>query len=409
MNLKKSLFFSLFSFLSIVFMAEGNEYSFHRTIDGITDEWHQILLPDEIFGNIRFDFNDIRIFGVTDNGDTIEAPYILRHQKDNFVRNEIQFRRINDAKRGDQYFFTFEIQRDELINEIDLDFAQQNFDWRIQLEGSNNQNDWFEILSDYRILAIKNEQTDYSFTKLIFSDSRYQFFRILIRSENKPGLLKASIWDNEVEAGHRINYPLKEMIVGEDKNQTTLDLALERKVPVSKLLIHVGNSHDYYRSFTIRYVADSFETEKGWKYNYTFLKSGTLSSLEENEFSFKSTILDKLQVLIVNRDNDPLDYVDCELWGYQYALVVRFAEKARYFLSYGNPTARKPNYDINHFQDQIPTKLTKLDLGLEVKFQEDIPMKNPLLISKIWLWIVLLLIISLLGYFSVKMIKSKQA
>ena len=59
-------------------MGQSNGYLYKRDISGITNEWHRVALPNEVFGKVNPQLSDIRIFGLTQSNDTIEAPYILR-------------------------------------------------------------------------------------------------------------------------------------------------------------------------------------------------------------------------------------------------------------------------------------------------------------------------------------------
>ena len=153
---------------------------------------------------------------------------------------------------------------------------------------------------------------------------------------------------------------------------------------------------------------DDFETEKGWKYRYTTLKRATLSSLENNEFKFASSTLKQLRIIIENHDNESLEIGDFQLWDYERVLISRFTEKANYFMYYGNPSARKPIYDITHFTDQIPEQLSAVSLGDEQEVNLNATHeKKPLFENKVWLWAVLLAIIALLAYFSMQMIKKR--
>jgi len=139
------------------------QYSYKRELTGVSGEWHKLILPDEIFRKISQNLNDIRIFGITVSNDTVEAPYLLRLTTGNISGKEISFNTLNTSHNDKGYYFTFEIPTVEPINQIKLDFKQENFDWRIKLEGSQNQNDWFTISDNYRILSLKNEITDFQF------------------------------------------------------------------------------------------------------------------------------------------------------------------------------------------------------------------------------------------------------
>lgn len=384
------------------------QYNYKRELKGITGNWHKVVLPDEIFGKVSSNLYDIRIFGITAYNDTIEAPYLLRLTTEIVSSNDISFKTVNASHNEKGYYFTFEIPTNEPINKIKLDFRQQNFDWRLKLEGSQNQQEWFTVIEDYRILSIKNELTDFQFTNIIFPNSMYRFFRLFIASKENPYLMVAEVSQYELIDGDYRFYPIKKSKINEDKQakQTEIEIDLQLPVPVSHVKIGIKDTFDYYRPVTIKFLSDSFKTEQGWKYRFNTLTSGTLNSLEVNEFKFRSTILQKLKILIHNRDNQHLTIDTIELKGYLHELVGRFTEPATYFLTYGNSKAGKPQYDIDHFTDKIPKTMTTLILGTEQAIdKEEISETEPLFKNKAWLWTIMTVIILLLGWFSLKMIR----
>ncbi len=385
-----------------------NKYNYMQELKGISDSWHKIELPNEIFGKTLQNLADIRIFGLTKNNDTIEAPYILRLTDEKISNKEIAFKMLNVSKNYKGYYFTFEIPTNESINQIKLQFKQQNFDWRVTLDGSQDQKEWFNVIEDYRILSIKNNSTDFQFTKLTFPSSDYRFFRVRIDSKEKPDLTLASIEKHEIINGLYRNYLIKNINTKENKkpNQTEIDIDLQLPVRVSRVNIDVSNTFDYYRPVTIKYLSDSFKTEQGWKYNYNFLASGTLNSLIENDFKFSGTTLQKLKILIDNQNNQPLTIDNIRISGYVNELVARFTEPATYFLTYGNDKAVKNQYDIDRFADKIPATLKPLELGNEVIISKNSELvTQPLFKNKIWLWAVMLIIILILGLFLLKMLR----
>ena len=128
----------------------------------------------------------------------------------------------------------------------------------------------------------------------------------------------------------------------------------------------------------------------------------------KNEFRFESTILQKLKISIYNHDNKPLTIDTITANGYVHELIVRFTEPATYFLTFGNKNALKPSYDIERFTLKVPNNLIPLNLGEEQLIdKKEVFEKEPLFKNKNWLWAVMVVIILVLGWFSVKMIKSK--
>jgi hypothetical protein len=390
--------------------AQIDQYTYKRELPGITNPWHKVVLPEEIFDKVSSDFNDIRIFGVTKSNDTIEASYMLQLKKEKVVRTEVDFELLNTTHNKQGFYFTLEVPTEEPINQLMLNFNQDNFDWPLSLEGSQNQQEWFSIVNDYRILSIKNPETNYQFTKVTFPNTKYRFFRIHVKSKVKPDLSYAKIARNKVTNGSFNQYTINKIESFEDKEQklTIMEVSLKAPVPVSSIKIDIKNTFDYYRPISISYLADSLKTEQGWKYRYQQLTSGTLSSMDKNEFAFASTILQKLKIRIQNQDNTPLSINTITAKGYVHELVARFTEPATYFLSYGNKQAIKPSYDIERFTSKIPNKLVALNVGKEqLVVKNKVFANEPLFKNKNWLWALMVIIIVVIGWFSIKMIRTK--
>ena len=393
---------------SFVFGKIG-KYDYKREITGITDTWHKIVLPDDLFGKVQNDLNDIRIYGITEQ-DTLEAPYILKTLTGSTKWIDIPFQLINQSHKANGYFFTFKLSKDNIINQINLNFNNSNFDWRVNLEGSQNQRDWYTIIADYRILSIHNEITNYAFSTLKIPDSHYKYYRLLVLSSEKPLFSSAKIYELKTIEGDYREYPVKtkKIYTSDRYKQTVIEISLPIPVPIAFLKLSVIDKIDYYRPLSIQYLSDSVKTEKGWKYNYITLASGTLSSLEDNEYKFNQQITDKLKIIIQNHDNQPLNIEAVTVKGYVHELVARLNKPAEYYLVYGNKKAYKPNYDIINFQQKIPQELSELTIGQEEPLKKsEFPLIGPLFQNQIWLWAIMIIIILVLGWFSVRMLKSK--
>lgn len=385
-----------------------DEYNYKRELLGVSETWHKVVLPNELFGKVESDLSDIRIFGITADNDTVEAPYILQLKTEQVSNNDVNFRTVNTSYNSNGYYFTLEVPTEETINQINLNFGRKNFDWRLKLEGSHNQKEWFTLVEDYRILSITNSWTDYQFTKVKFPISNHHYYRIQINSSEKPEFRSANVSKYEVIDGNFRAYTIASTSSEEEKDgqATILEIDLGAPVPISFLKINVLDTFDYYRPFTVKYLSDSFKTEQGWKYRYTALTSGVLNSIEGNEFKIRSTTARKLKITINNHDNEPLDIAGFEVKGYVHELVTRITKPATYFLVYGNSEVRAPSYDINRFQENIPSVLEELMMGEERIIDKDVePGKKPLFENMAALWIVMGCIILLLGWFSLKMMK----
>lgn len=408
LKLKIKLFFLLFVWVAIA-NAQTSLYKFKRQIIGVNSVWHNIKLPDELYKNANLNFEDLRIFGISGK-DTIEVPYLLKQRTDQINSKEVPFKLLNQSANPNGYYYTFQSSEISVINQINLSFKQPNFDWKVTLEGSNNNTEWFSILNNYRILSIKNNETDYNFTKLSFPSSKYQYFRIAVKSERQPELLTAKIIKTDTIKGNYdiVKYQSYKLKNDAINKETVIHINLKNPAPVSYLSLNAQNSFDFYRSIKIEYATDSFKTDKGVQYNYANLYEGTISSLEKPEFSFPNTIASKLKITVQNNDNRPLSLSALKLKGNFYELIVRFDDpKLNYALYYGNEKATKPNYEIEKFESKIPTNLTAASIGKEEKnLAYSIITEKPIFENKAWLWVLMAGIIVLLGWFSFKMLRN---
>jgi hypothetical protein len=396
--------------LSSISFGQYNDYRYYRNISGIKEQWHQFDLPNEIFSKVSRDLSDIRILGITNKNDSIEVPYILQVAREHQAEKNIPFALINQAKNENGFYYTVQIPAETSINQISLDFKQQNFDWKVTLEGSQDQKKWFSILQDYRILSIKNGLTDFDFTRLVFPDARFRYYRILIKTNTNPELVSSRVSLKETRQGIYKKYPAYTFAIKDDKQfkRSIIDITLMLPVPVSRLKISVKDSIDYFRPVSIQYTTDSVKTPEGWNYVYSTFQTGTLNSFEKNEFSFESQTCRKLRLIIDNMDNRPLLIDSIDIEGYLHRLIARFDQPAEYFLYYGQPKAVKPDYDISRFTEKIPANLLPLILGDEQLNKTTVSGNGALFENKVWLWLLMTLIIITLGWFSFSMMREKK-
>lgn len=110
-----------------------------------------------------------------------------------------------------------------------------------------------------------------------------------------------------------------------------------------------------------------------------------MNSLDENKFKSYGIICQKLEIVIDNGDNQPLNLDSIEIKGYEHMLIGRFNKPASYYLVYGKDYENKPNYDLAHFKDKIPNSLISLNLGEEQKIEQKEPtIKEPLFKTRIY-------------------------
>ncbi|MBR9860748.1 discoidin domain-containing protein [bacterium] len=397
--------------LQLSVLAQMDNFHYSREISGAENGWNRIALTPEIFSRLNSNYSDIRIIGISNSGDSVEAPYFLRTLQPVVKISAIPFQTINKSTIAGKTSITFELNKITSINEIKLDLSRSNFDWKVQLQGSQDLQEWHSILEDYRILSIDNNQVQFSFATLDFPLSKYRYYRLLVPTTEELSLRASSISENETSAGSYHSFSIQSLTKNEIKEskKTELQIKLKDQVPVSFIGLTVDHDFDYYRPIQIEALVDSTKTEKGWHYNYKTLSRGVLSSFNDQEFNFSEEVCSHLRITIENHDNSPLNISKIEVRGYQHELITRIDQEANYFLLYGNKDAPEPVYDIVNFKNQVPSSLPQATLNQEIKrviagAKEDADVEQTK-IPGFWMWLVLGLLVLIMGVFAIRMVR----
>lgn len=383
---------------------------YKREIKEISDLWHIIDIPVDMFGKTSKNFYDIRILGVTSSNDTIEAPYILEYNHDKLIVEQISCKTIDRSKKDGDSFFTFKNSAEKELNSIDLQFEETNFDWRVDLEGSHDQKNWFSIITDYRIVSINSSDISFNYSTLNCPESSYRYFRAAVKGDGDKNLKSVNLSKQIIEKGRDREFSIDNIDISKKSSKTVIDIKMGRSVFANSLAIDVEDKFDYYRPIKIKTISDSSLVNSEWRYRYKTLFSGTLSSLKSNNFIFDNSLFNRLIVDIENGNNQPIKIDNLSIRGTVPTLTVRFTETAKYFITYGDRYRAKPHYDIEMFTDRIPEKIKSVKLGIEETVSVDKPAEevDPIFKNRIWIWVIMIVVIALIGWFSFKMIKEKE-
>lgn len=390
---------------------QNNSFDFQRDLPKLSHTWGKIIFPNDLYQHLNPNLSDIRIYSFS-NIDTIEAPYILKISSKESKWSEVAFKMLNTTHDSKNYYYTFQINESQTINEVKLNMGVANFDWLIQWEGSNDLQNWFTILEDYRILGLVNNLTEYTHTNLTFPNAQYKYYRLIIPTVINPQLNTAKVKLRNSKPAQYISFKVLKMkeTLNKTLKESSLELILENKVPVSYVKIYSKNKIAYCRNVLIETQSDSIKTPQGWMPYFDYMAGGVLNSNTKNEFTFDGKIVKKIKISIQNKDNIPLQIDSVEVKGFTHELQIRFPDTTRkYTMVYGNKKSNIPQYDLAMNMDNIPLNIPTLFLGKEILLTKETISKNTALFEKpIYLWIIIILIIVLLGFFSYKMLQSKN-
>ena len=393
------------------FSQEG--YSYKRKIELKKNavELNSIEIPDELFSKVKPDLSDIRIFGIKNN-DTVEVRYNIAKKPDFNFDLKQPLKIINQSVSDKRSYFTVQTSN-RTINQLYLKFKNENFDWKVTFQGSHDQNQWFTILKDYRILAIQNSETNYRFEDLFFNDSEYKYYRISVDSEQQPTI--QTVHSNHSQSKDSLKFravTVDKFISKTDKKNkiTTIEFSLKNSLPVYAVSINTNNRIDYNRNVTVEYLQDGVKTEKGIIKHYSYFSSGIFSSKRPTDLALGGNDLKfvkDFRITIDNKDNQPLEINSVTLKTLSLNVLFSIDDYDRdYYLYYGNKSSSKPSYDA-YYSNNVEKNIVSLSDEIQIKKEEEIQQKS-LFENKLWLWGIMILIIGILGYFSIKMISKKE-
>ena len=410
--MKNRLYLILFTLLITgAINAQKDNHDFKRDVSGVTDQWHKIKLPVDLFEKVNRDFSDIRVLGIN-GADTSEAPYLIERVKGGFELNEVDLEILNSSYNSKGHYYTLKASKEDIVNRIELNFSRYNFDWRVKIEGSMDQEEWFTLTNYYRIVSIHNTWANYDFTQINFPPSNYKYYRVLVKSTRSPFLRSATLKHYEFKDAKYYTYDIVSQDVKNDKVQkeTIIDFELSHEAELGYLKLQMEDELDFYRPIRFQYLQDSVKTEKGWHYNYrNFADREVLSSFHENEFFLDRRKAKHFRAIISNHDNEPLHLKSITAKSEIYELITRLKKDTHYSLFYGNKNLRSPIYELTHLTSIIPDSLKTLDLGEEIVLKQEPVVEDKALVkNELWLWVIMGIIIVVLGLFSVKMIRGNN-
>ena len=406
---------------SLILPIYGQSPAFKKRIPllGQPGTWNEVILNDSVLSEVNIRMSDIRIWGHSPDGDTIEAPFLIRHFPSNREAENYEFTLLNKGLTEGKHTFTFKLNEAAEYNQVNLDILNANFDWKVKVEGSLDQHSWTQLVDNYRIvgfdfkdLSVGND-TDvdyppYRFTKLIFPLTNFPYLRISMSGVAAPQLGKATISKIKFNPAVYDDIKTESLIFPDSKNkkETVIEIPLPSRIPVNYLKLKFSDTVDFIRNASIFYLSDSVQTENGWIRNYRAIDEMFVSSFEENEFEFSGVFTSLIRVVIHNQDNLPLELSSVKLRKYRYQVIFRAAgEGLAYYLYYGSENAFSPQYDIVNFEEKISKTPVKLELGTPESIYKKKKRIAPLFDNPFLMWGLLGVVALLLGFFTIKMLK----
>lgn len=406
------------SFLTLIFLlqaaalhVQAQTFFWKRSLKpDFSSGWHNFSMPVEMFAKTKPGFADMRIYALGTKGDTTEVPYIIDNTSSAKAIEQKDFTILNKAVRDGRFYYTLQQPGDmSTLNEIELSFAEENFDLKLTLEGSMNQEEWFTLLKDYRVTGIKNSNADFSFTTLSTEFVNYKYYRVHYGGSKDPGITGArycvSLKTN-TGAWWETNPAVLKSENLKKEQQTVCVVELKEPFPASMIQVHIKDSLDFIRPVTISAIPWPDNLTGSNEEKFLPVYSGTLNSFDNQQINFGQQLTKHLKIIITNYDNAPLTIDSIIVKSKKLLVTARVPEAAEYIMMYGNKDLQAPRYDLAEVLAKMEMpEFGSITVGPE---ERNIPEKPASWWQhNNWLYGLMGFIILMLGWFTLKMMRKE--
>ncbi|MEK7560578.1 MAG: DUF3999 family protein [Patescibacteria group bacterium] len=395
-------------------------WQFQSGISGGTMEKSDFVLmelPAEFFAHLRPDLADFRIANV--DGDEI-VPYALATDEAESGIERLSGRMFNlSSVSGKETSFLLDLgSAGAFHNAVTIETPSENFRRIVEIAGSNDQTEW-------RTLNPKGQIFDYTVrdinpvkvrdTTVRYPDATYRYLRATIADagESPLAVRGATVAREMRRAAREISYTPALTRMENTQEQTTefiLDLGA-LGIPHRR-----GHIETTDRNFNRAITIASSNDQKEWRplgYGVIYAIATPQFSGARLSFEYPESNTRYLKITIVNRDDRPIAVAGISLFGLVRNVVFRLTPGAQYTTYLGNPSASRPQYDIEYVSRYVDTEtLHRVAAGPVEKNPTYIPPvlpKKPLTERAPYLLSAVLgIIVALLAFFLFRMMKQAK-
>ncbi len=367
-------------------------------------------LDREVFARAKGGLADLRV--VADSGR--EVPYVLVAEGSR-VAFETLPARVSDKTfvRGESTRFIVDLGSAGLFhNRLVIHTSSENFRRMVEIEASNDRSTW-------RYLTTRGQIFDYNVrdqkpvsvedTSIDYPESTARYLRVTIRDAGEAPLVINSVSVSRMIEKSEEAF-LFDSNISTAKNQqdrtteVTADLG-SKGIPTNRVQLAIK---DVFFSRRID-VAVSDEKDKGWRFvgsDYIYRINTLAFTGERAEIRYPETQARYIRISIHDGDDAALSIDSAKFFGVVRRIAFQSDVNSTYMLFYGNPDARRPEYDIARLYEYTDVvSMNRAELGREERNSDFKEKEKPLTERNPYLLPTALgIIVAILAFFGLRVI-----
>lgn len=399
----KSLLFCLFTF------GFGFSQSHKAAISDVEkDGFHRIIISPEVRSASQDNANYLRILDKSKK----EVPFALFYDS-NDVPSFFHKLNVLSKTTSKDSITSILISVNDLkdITELSLQISNTKINKSYSISGSNNQQDWFGLVSNQILSDLSNENETSVRKKILIPKNNYKFLRLDFNNKKSLpiNVLEIGFYEAKEKPTESIGLTDFQCQIGEDKKRkktiiTFLSYNFQRVDGISfdvKTKLFLRSTHVFVN-----------ETRKVKKRKENFkqeISSFNLTSNTPNTFYFNDFFQKEFIIEIDNQDNQPLEISKIKVFQNIISVVADLKANEKYEVII-DTTLSEPKYDLANFTQNISEELPKATISELQKLDDK--SKNETEKSfwqkPIFLWSTILLTLLVLAYFVFSMLKDVE-
>ena len=321
----------------------------------------ELELDPEVYAHAVPGLGDIR---VTEQRAGEEHPYKLLVESGDQRRAPVAAK-IQDLSRasGKDTTFILDLQSEgALHNELEVQTSSEDFQRRVEVEGSEDGKSWRTLQNNGTIFALTIKERGFaaSDTRVTYPDSTARFLRVRIIDDGlEPLNVKGGVvfFARQLEP-RRSEIPLAVVEREEDPERKSTKFLMDAGsagIPANRIELEIPR-----RNFHRQVSLEGSDDMLAWR---TVQSNETLYDFDTPKFvgndlsiGFGESRYRYYRATIANEDNPPLPVNGARASGFVRKLVFSADPAGSYRLYYGNPEAGSPSYDLERIFPYLVTE-----------------------------------------------------
>ena len=388
----------------VVFTSRAENFTWKARLDSIAAKgYYKIPLSPDIVAALQQDRGDIRLFDENHQA----VPYLLVSERQE--TNTASFKDypiLENTYSAAKSISRIVVHNDhhKLISGFNLVVRNSSVEKEITLKGSDNQLDWFIIQRDLPVRSPVNPGESTEIRKFEFPERNYEYFELTMNDKKHDPIhiLRIGSFEMHAELGKYTLIPSSQIIQKNNtlKDQNQLILEFSKPYEVSMVDLSIATPGLFFRKGAI-----SMEVTRNKQVAFNTLTTFALSPGKSHVIRFDPIHTQKLILTIFNGDNTPLDVSSVKAYQLSRYLVANLKPGTAYEIYFGDKQLEAPQYDLTHYADSIPALLPEVQVGKLQPVTQQVRPKKSIFFNSIFLWVVMGVIITVLGIYSVKMVR----